>query len=242
MEHQHLLGHLEELRSRIIKTLVVFVFFLIVSFYFAKEIYQWLVQDMDRKLAILGPSDILWIYMVIAAVISIALTIPVAAYQIWRFVSPALKQEEKRVTLRFIPGLFLLFLLGISFGYFVLFPMVLKFLTSLSDGQFVTMFTAEKYFRFMINIILPFGFLFEMPLVVMFLTRLGILNPKRLAKARKFSYLALIVIAVVITPPDFLSDFLVTIPLLVLYELSITLSRVVYRKKLMNESVAVAQI
>ncbi|MED1472111.1 twin-arginine translocase subunit TatC [Bacillus salipaludis] len=242
MEHQHLLGHLEELRSRIIKTLVVFVFFLIVSFCFAKEIYLWLVQDMDRKLAILGPSDILWIYMVIAAVISIALTIPVAAYQIWRFVSPALKQEEKRVTLRFIPGLFLLFLLGISFGYFVLFPMVLKFLTSLSDGQFVTMFTAEKYFRFMINIILPFGFLFEMPLVVMFLTRLGILNPKRLAKARKFSYLVLIVIAVVITPPDFLSDFLVTIPLLVLYELSITLSRVVYRKKLMNENVAVAQI
>ncbi|TDK64246.1 twin-arginine translocase subunit TatC [Bacillus salipaludis] len=242
MEHQHLLGHLEELRSRIIKTLVAFVFFLIVSFCFVKEIYHWLVQDMDQKLAILGPSDILWIYMVIAAVISIAVTIPVAAYQTWRFVSPALKQEEKQVTLRFIPGLFLLFLLGISFGYFVLFPMVLKFLTSLSDGQFVTMFTAEKYFRFMINLILPFGFLFEMPLVVMFLTKLGILNPKRLAKARKVSYLALIVIAVVITPPDFLSDFLVTIPLLVLYELSITLSRVVYRKKLMNENVAVAQI
>ncbi|MBI0579903.1 twin-arginine translocase subunit TatC [Neobacillus cucumis] len=242
MEKQHLLGHLEELRSRIIKTLVAFVFFLIVSFCFVKEIYLWLVQDMDRKLAILGPSDILWIYMVIAAVISIALTIPVAAYQTWRFVSPALKQEEKRVTLRFIPGLFLLFLLGISFGYFVLFPMVLKFLTSLSGGQFVTMFTAEKYFRFMINLILPFGFLFEMPLVVMFLTKLGILNPKRLAKARKVSYLALIVIAVVITPPDFLSDFLVTIPLLVLYELSITLSRVVYRKKLMNDNVALAQI
>ncbi|MDQ6594864.1 twin-arginine translocase subunit TatC [Bacillus salipaludis] len=242
MEHQHLLGHLEELRSRIIKTLVAFVFFLIVSFCFVKEIYHWLVQDMDQKLAILGPSDILWIYMVIAAVISIAVTIPVAAYQTWRFVSPALKQEEKQVTLRFIPGLFLLFLLGISFGYFVLFPMVLKFLTSLSDGQFVTMFTAEKYFRFMINLILPFGFLFEMPLVVMFLTKLGILNPKRLAKARKVSYLVLIVIAVVITPPDFLSDFLVTIPLLVLYELSITLSRVVYRKKLMNENVAVAQI
>ncbi|MGC4378814.1 twin-arginine translocase subunit TatC [Fictibacillus sp. Mic-4] len=238
----HVLGHLEELRGRILKTFLAFVAFFTVSFGFVKGIYKWVVRDFDGKLAILGPSDILWVYMVIAAVISIAATIPVAAYQTWRFVSPALKPEERKVTLRFIPGLFLLFILGLSFGYFVLFPMVLKFLISLSAGQFETMFTAEKYFRFMINLILPFGFLFEMPLVVMFLTRLGILNPKRLAKARKISYLALVIISVVITPPDFISDFLVTIPLLVLYELSISLSRVVYRKKLMNENMPLPEM
>jgi sec-independent protein translocase protein TatC len=97
------------------------------------------------------------------------------------------------------------------------------------------MFTADKYFRFMINLTLPFGVLFEMPLVVMFLTKLGILNPNRLAKSRKLSYFALIVISILITPPDFISDILVIVPLLLLFEVSVTISKMVYKKKLMDE-------
>ncbi|AZV41061.1 twin-arginine translocase subunit TatC [Peribacillus asahii] len=235
-KEQNLADHLEELRQRIILTLLAFIAFLIISFIFVQDIYQWLIRGLNGKLAILGPSDILWVYMMIAAVFAIAATIPVAAYQTWRFVAPALNPEESKVTLRFIPGLFLLFILGISFGYFVLFPIVLGFLTTLSAGQFETMFTAEKYFRFMINLTLPFGFLFEMPLIVMFLTRLGILNPIRLAKARRISYFFLIVISVLITPPDLISDVLVIVPLLVLYEVSVSLSRIVYRKKLLQEA------
>lgn len=102
------------------------------------------------------------------------------------------------------------------------------------------MFTADRYFRFMVNLSLPFGFLFEMPLVVMFLTRLGILNPYRLAKARKLSYFLLIVVSILITPPDFISDFLVMIPLLVLFEVSVTLSAFVYKKRLREETAAAA--
>lgn len=234
----HVVGHLEELRNRIIKTLIGFVAFFILSFVFVQDIYKFLIKDLDGKLAVLGPSEILWVYMIIAAVCAIAATIPLAAYQTWRFLAPALKPEERSVTFRFIPGLFLLFIAGISFGYFVLFPIVLGFLTSLSAGQFETMFTAEKYFRFMINLILPFGFLFEMPLVVMFLTRLGILNPTRLAKARKLSYFALVVVSILITPPDLISDILVIVPLLVLYEVSVQLSNIVYRKRLIKENSA----
>lgn len=231
----HLIEHLDELRQRIIKTLIAFIIFLIITFIFVQDIYQWLVRNLDGKLALLGPSDILWVYMVISGVFAIAATIPVAAYQVWRFVAPALTKEERKVTLGFIPGLFILFITGISFGYFVLFPIVLGFLTKLSAGQFETMFTVDKYFRFMLHLSLPFGFLFEMPLVVMFLTRLGILNPMRLAKARKLSYFALIVVSVLITPPDFISDILVIVPLLLLYELSITISKIVYKKRLTNE-------
>jgi sec-independent protein translocase protein TatC len=230
-----LIDHLEELRKRVIITLLAFIASFIGSFTFVEDIYKWLVKDFDGKLAILGPSDILWVYMMIAAVFAIAATIPVAAFQTWRFVSPALNPEERKVSLRFIPWLFLLFIVGISFGFFVLFPAVLSFLTNLSAGQFETIFTAEKYFRFMIHLTLPFGFLFEMPLAVMFLTRLGILNPKRLAKARKFSYFFLVVISVLITPPDLISDILVIVPLLVLYEVSVTLSGIVYKKKLVSE-------
>ncbi|MDA1477958.1 twin-arginine translocase subunit TatC [Bacillus changyiensis] len=237
----HLLGHLEELRRRIIKTLLTFILFLIVGFIFVQDIYDWLSRDFDSKLAVLGPGDILWVYMMISGVLAIATTIPVAAFQTWQFVAPALTQVERRVALFYIPGLFISFILGILFGYFILFPLVLQFLISLSAGHFQTIFTAQHYFRFMLNLTLPFGFLFEMPLVVMFLTSLGILNPARLAKMRKIAYFVLIVISVVITPPDFISDVLVIVPLLVLYEFSISLSTFIYRKKMASKVGAEAQ-
>lgn len=234
-DHGELIEHLNELRQRIIKILFTFIIALVTAFIFVEDMYNWLVRDLDGKLAILGPGDILWVYMIISTICAIAFTIPVAAYQAWRFVKPALTREESMVTLSFIPGIFVLFITGISFGYFVLFPTVLGFLTNLSVGQFETMFTAEEYFRFILHLSLPFGFLFEMPLVVMFLTRLGILNPMRLAKARKLSYFALIVVSVLITPPDFISDILVIVPLLLLYELSITISKFLYKKRIESD-------
>ncbi|ARI76414.1 twin-arginine translocase subunit TatC [Halobacillus mangrovi] len=238
MEDRNLqvIGHLEELRSRTIKTALAFICFLIAGLAFMKPIYQWLIRDLDMKLAILGPSEILWVYLMIAAVCALAATIPVAAYQIWRFVAPGLSQTERKVTLRFIPALFFLFIIGIAFGYFLLFPIVLNFLTSLSEGQFETMFTAEKYFRFMLHMTVPFGLLFEMPLVIVFLTVLGILHPAKLKKSRRVSYFLLIVISVLITPPDFLSDVLVILPLLLLYEISISCSTIAYKKRLATQT------
>lgn len=91
----HLIGHLQELRQRIIKTLMAFIVFLIATFIFVQDIYIWLVRDLDGKLALLGPSDILWVYMILSGVFAIAATIPVAAYHTWRFVTPALVKEEQ---------------------------------------------------------------------------------------------------------------------------------------------------
>jgi sec-independent protein translocase protein TatC len=231
----NLIGHLEKLRKRIIIVLIAFIIFFVCAFVFVQDIYNWLIRDLNEKLAVLGPSDILWVYMMISGVFAIALTIPVAALQLWKFIAPALTKDESKVTLFFIPGLFILFIVGICFGYLVLFPIVLGFLMNISAGQFETMFTADKYFKFMIHISLPFGFLFEMPLVVMFLTRLGILNPVRLAKARKASYFVLVVVSILITPPDIISDILVIVPLLLLYELSVSISKIVYKKRLARE-------
>ena len=107
--------------------------------------------------------------------------------------------------------------------------MVLSFLTRLS-GPFLVAYTADKYLRFILNMTVPFGVLFEMPAVVMFLTSLGVLNPQRLAKMRRIAYLVLTITAVSITPPDFVSDLLVIIPLFLLYEISIALSRMTYNR------------
>jgi sec-independent protein translocase protein TatC len=186
---------------------------------------------LDTKLQTLGPTDIIWVYLMIAGVFAIAVTIPVAGFQIWRFVVPGLKPSERRASLAYIPALAVLFIIGISFGYFIIYPMVLSFLNSLAEGTFVTNYTAERYFRFMINMTVPFGILFEMPVVVMFLTTLGILNPVRLAKVRKLAYLILTIVAVTITPPDIVSDVLVIVPLFLLYEISVGLSRFVYVRR-----------
>ncbi|QCJ41007.1 twin-arginine translocase subunit TatC [Bacillus sp. S3] len=226
-----LIGHFEELRKRLIYILGTFILLFILSFVFVQDIYNFLVQGLEVKLAILGPSDILWVYLILSCICAISGTIPMAAYQIWLFVRPALKAAERKITLAYIPALFILFLVGICFGYFVIFPMVYKFLLSLSADMFMTFFTTEKYFRFLIHTTLPFGFLFELPVIIMFLTSLGVLNPYRLQKIRKYSYFGLIVTAVIITPPDLLSDILVVIPLLFLYECSVLLSKVVYRRK-----------
>lgn len=230
MQEQHVIVHLSELRKRLFITISAFLLFFVATFIYVQDIYQWLVSDLSFTLAVLGPSDILWVYLLIASVVSLAGTIPIAAYQLWLFVRPALSKKEQKVTLAYIPAIFLLFTLGISFGYFVLFPIILSFLLSLSADMVETFFTTEKYFQFMLQMTLPFGFLFELPIVIMFLTSLGILNPYRLQKSRKYAYFALVVISILITPPDFLSDVLVIIPLLFLYECSVVLSKFIYKR------------
>lgn len=121
---------------------------------YVEDLYSWIIKDLGRDLAILGPSDILWVYTIISCVFAIAAAIPAVAYQTWGFIAPVLTKEERKVTQTFIPGLFILFIVGISFGYFLLFSIVLEFLTTMSAGQFEMMFTADNYFRFMINLVL----------------------------------------------------------------------------------------
>lgn len=232
----NVIQHFEELRKRLIIIAVTFIVFLALSFIFVKDIYEWLVKDLDFKLAVLGPSEILWVYFMLASVVAIAGAIPVAAHQIWLFVSPALTKAERKVTLSYIPALFFLFLTGISFGYFVLLPLVLNFLMALSGEMFTAFFTTEKYFKFVLHLTLPFGFLFELPVVIMFLTSLGIINPYSLQKIRKYAYFVLIVVAILVTPPDFISDILVTLPLLLLYEASVSLSKIIYSRKMKKQA------
>ncbi len=231
----NIVDHLDELRTRLIVTLAAFIIFFVVGFIYVEEIYKFITKDLDVKLIVLGPSDIVWVYFMIAAVIAIAGTIPVLATQVWLFVKPALKPIERKISLSYIPALFLLFIVGLCFGYFVIFPTIMNFLIELSGEMMATNFTAEKYFRFILTTTIPFGVLFELPVVLMFLTSLGIVNPYVLQKIRKYAYFILILVAIVISPPDFMSDFIVAIPLIFLYEISVNLSKIVYKRKLKKQ-------
>lgn len=224
-------GHLTELRNRLIVTAIVFVLFFIVGFLNVKSIYTFFVNDIDMQLTVISPAEIIWIYFSMAGLIAFAATIPVIAYQLWAFVSPALTSKEKRVSLAYIPASLILFVLGLIFGYVVFIKLIFPFLLSLNDDMFNVMFTVERYFGFLLKLTTPFAFLFELPIVTMFLTSLGILTPAFMVKNRKYAYFVLIVIGVLITPPDFVLQTVVAIPLIIIYEISIQLCKVVYKKK-----------
>lgn len=225
-----LFDHLEEIRTRLIVTLAYFVIVFFVSIIWVKDLYLFIVKDLPMKLTVLGPSDVIWAYFMISGVIAITLTLPLIFYQIWAFVKPGLYEREQKLVRIYIPAMFFLFLSGFAFGYFIILPIILKFLMSLSEGMFNEMYTIHKYFTFVFGITLPFACLFLLPLLIMFLTTLGIINPKLLSKYRKYAYFILIVVATVISPPDFISDFIVAVPLILIYEISIICSKFVFHK------------
>lgn len=227
-----ILDHLDEFRKRLIVVLLVFVVFMIIGFIFVEDIYQYLIKDLNEGLAVLGPTEILGFHFKIATVFGLAFTIPTIAYELWAFIKPGLHDYERKAAIPYIPAFFVFFIGGLAFGFFVIFPLIMDFLTNIGKDMFIEMYTTERYFSFVLNMSIPFGFLFEMPLVMMFLTSIGMINPYQLGKMRKYAYFFLIVIAVSISPPDFISDFVIAAPLLLLFEISVNISKIVYRLKM----------
>lgn len=224
--------HLEELRRRIIVTLAVFVVFLILCLGFVGQIYHFLIGALHgQQLTLLSPADVIQVYLSIAASAAVVLTLPVALWQSWLFVRKGLTEREQRAVVKFFPAVLGVFVLGMCFGYFVVFHLVYNFLLNFAQQNFHTLVTASRYFEFMANIVIPFGFLFEMPVVIMFLVRIGLLTPARLAKYRKYAYLVMVIVASILSPPELVSHLSVAAPLILLYEISVAISKFVYRKR-----------
>jgi sec-independent protein translocase protein TatC len=230
------LEHVGELRKRIIYCLIVFVLGLVGGLFGAQPLFDYLVAAApveNLTLNVFSPWDAIGLYMKFAILISFIAAIPFTLYQLWAFVRPALGKKEQRSTLQFVPGALFMFLLGLAFAYFVVFPMAYLFTDKVTNTLGLQqMYGVTQYFAFLFNILLPVSLLFELPLIILFLTRIGILNPKLLQKMRKVAWFALIVIGTMITPPDVVSDVLVSVPLVLLYEFSVLLSRIAYRKRI----------
>lgn len=234
---QSVVDHLSELRRRLVYVLSVFVVVLVAAFFVVDPIYHYVTVNALSGVRIELNAFSFWdgvgVYMKISMVVALGITLPFTLYQIWAFVSPGLKPAEQKATLRYIPFVFICFLAGLAFGYFVVFPLAMSFTGSLNKQLgLIETYGMADYFKFLMNIVLPISLLFELPLVILFLTQLRLLNPIRLKKMRRVAYFILVVISVMITPADFFSAFLVLIPLILLYELSVLLSKRVYRKQL----------
>lgn len=211
-----LLEHIAELRKRLLIVALAFVVFFIAGFFLAKPIIVYLQETDEAKQLTLNAfnlTDPLYVFMQFAFIIGIVLTSPVILYQLWAFVSPGLYEKERKVTLSYIPVSILLFLAGLSFSYYILFPFVVDFMKRISQDLNVNQVIGiNEYFHFLLQLTIPFGLLFQMPVILMFLTRLGIVTPMFLAKIRKYAYFTLLVIAALITPPELLSHMMVTVP------------------------------
>ena len=226
--------HIGELRKRLIFVIIFFILTMIGSFFLAEPIILYLQQTDEAASLDLNAfrlTDQLKIYLEMAFIIACVITSPVILYQLWAFVSPGLYEKERRITLSYIPASVLLFLTGIAFSYSILFPFVIRFMKNLGDQLDINQVIGiNEYFHFLYQLTIPFGLLFQLPVIILFLTRLGVITPAFLSKVRKYAYFILLVIAALITPPDVLSHMMVTLPLFLLYEISLWISKLAYRK------------
>lgn len=235
-----LFEHLGELRKRLIYVIIVLTAGLVLGFVAAEPIYNYLMSMEPANTMTLHTFS-LWdgigMYMKFAFVIALVITLPFTAYQLWAFVKPALRPIEQRSTLKYVPFALLMFLGGLAFSYFVVFPLAFTFTRTVAEHlNLEETYGIIQYFTFMFSILIPVSLLFELPLVIMFMTAIRLVNPQRLRKMRRVAYFILAFIGITITPPDFISDVLVIIPLVLLYEFSVFLSGLVFRKQQANDA------
>ncbi|WP_010531344.1 twin-arginine translocase subunit TatC [Lentibacillus jeotgali] len=231
-KEMNIVGHLSELRNRIIVTLLFFSLFFTAGFLYVRDIYAFFINAINIELVVISPGEIIWVYFSMAGIVAITGILPILAYQIWAFIKPGLAPNERRVSLAYIPFIFLLFMAGLVFGYLIFIKFLFPFLLSLNDGMFDVMLTVDRYFKFLFRTVVPFAILFELPIIAMFLTSLGIITPAFMRRTRKYAYFILIVLSAMLTPPDLVLPLLIAIPLIILYEISIHLSGMVHRKNL----------
>jgi sec-independent protein translocase protein TatC len=233
------LDHLEELRWRIIWSLAALVVGVCVAFYLVLHfnLLLWMQGPMlpylhGRRLVYTHPGDGFSILMQTAIIVGVVIALPVIIYQVWAFLSPALHQKEKRIAVPVILGAVMLFIAGAALAWYFVLPMTLRFLSALGDESFDQMITVTDYFGFVTSMVLAMGAVFELPIAILFLSALGLVTPRFLAKYRRHALLASYLAAAIITPGDlFVTSVALMVPLYLLYELSIGLSYFVSRKR-----------
>jgi len=232
------LDHLEELRWRLFKSIIALAIGtaigLILVLYF--DVMEVLIRPVrpfldGEGLKYFNPATPFLITVKLGLLLGILLALPAVVFQIWGFLSPALKPEEKKVI---VPSLYfglVLFMLGVALAYIWVLPLALGFLTGFQQGYLEAAIEVGEYLGFVTRLLLAFGVAFELPVVVMILSALGLMTPRFMREKRRHALLGITILASLLTPGDLPSTLLMMGPLLLLYELSIILSAMIYRKK-----------
>ena len=229
------LDHLEELRWRLIYAIIGIVIGSIAAWIFIEPLVEVVLlkpaRDSGAILQNLRPFGQLFLFVQISIVVGIVATLPNLFYQLWKFISPALKQNEKKYIFSIVIFSTLCFLAGIAFAYFVMLPLALKFAVEFGTEAIKNEFAINEYMSIIISVMLAAGFVFELPMISFFLTKLGILTPAFMKKYRRHAIVIILVLAAFLTPgADPISQIVLAVPLVLLYEISIFISKITAKK------------
>lgn len=245
--------HLSELRKRIVLSLIAVVISFGLCFYFSEYIFQLLTlplhgtlkfslkmpfvtikgtENPGQGLVFLAPAEALWMHLKISLISALVISSPVIFYEVWKFVSPGLLTKEKKYTLPFVIIATSLFLFGALFCFIIVLPFAINFLLTYKTETIKPMLSVGRYIDFCLKFIVAFGAVFELPVVLVFLTKMGIVTPKFLAKNRKYAILLAFVVAALLTPtPDAFNQTLMALPIILLYEAGIWASKILNSKQ-----------
>ena len=227
-EGMSIASHLVELKSRLVRIIAAIGIGFLACYAFKEELFKIITKPLTDVLPknsfmiYTGMPEAFFIYMKISFYASLFLTAPVTLYQIWKFISPGLYPHEKKYVLPFIFASSILFMGGVLFGYFIALPPAFSFFVSFSSDFFKPMFTLREYLSLSLTFLLGFGISFELPVFIFFMAKLGIVNAKMLSKYRRYAILVIFMVAAILTPsPDAITQTLMALPLMFLYEVGI---------------------
>jgi sec-independent protein translocase protein TatC len=227
-----IIEHLEELRSRLIKCLIAVTVTTALSFAFTEQIMRILIEPAGLKPVFLRPTEMFITYFKVALMAGAILAMPIIVYQTVQFVWPGLQGGERKYVRIIVPAATLSFAVGVAFAQFVMLPFALHYLASFGGNLVEAKWAIGEYISFVTTLLFWAGVVFETPLIMFFLARLGVITPQFLSKNRKFAIVIIAILAAVITPtPDPFNMGLVMLPLLLMYEIGTLLAKLAYRER-----------
>ena len=246
-----LLDHLIELRSRLLKSVVALIGAFLVCFYFAEPIYEFLAHPLyvillerhdDPRMIFTALTEAFFTYIKVAFFAAAFISCPVFLTQIWLFIAPGLYKNERRAFLPFLVATPFLFFIGGALVYYVIFPLAASFLVGFEapggEGALKIQLEAKvgEYLSLMMKLIFAFGLCFQLPVIMTLLARVGLATSEGMAAKRKYAIVAVFVVAAIITPPDPISQISLAIPIILLYEISIYMAKMVEKKRAQQEA------
>lgn len=235
-QEQPLIAHLVELRQRLLYSVLAILVIFIGLFYFANDLYTWVSAPLTALLpegASMIATDVTSPFFApfkLTLVASIFVAMPFLLHQAWSFIAPGLYQHEKRLAIPLLISSILLFYLGITFAYFVVFPIIFGFFTSVGPENIAVMTDISSYLNFVLKLFFAFGIVFEIPVATLLLLWSGVVTVQGLKKKRAYVVVGCFVLGMLLTPPDVISQSLLAVPMWLLFELGILLGNVLVRK------------
>jgi len=216
--------HLSELRIRLIKCIIAVVVTASIVYAFIEQTIAFLINPVG-EVVFTSPGDAFVARITLTLFGGVLLAFPYVLFHIWQFVSAGLREEEKKYVKLFGPASGILFIIGCAFAYGVCIPISLKFLLGFSNDLIVPMINIKSYFSFIGTMLLAFGVIFELPLILVFLAKIGIATPEFLKQKRKYAIIIILIASALITPPDVITQLIMAVPLIILYEIGIVAVR-----------------